>query len=213
MSEAAPWHPHDAEHQQTVDRQFELVTNEFYSGPNGPFFVLEWDVDIDTQELLKRQSTYGKAEKSKTTILNGTHLLMAIFDQVGLVEDSTRIQEYRDARNALISNTQNSWTEEDEHLFRVLDTIVRTHDSTVPLVKAAEETYQTEYWEDFPHKKGQNVEKITVLYDKTEEYENSGLLRTIRNLKQEGFNPNITLEADRIARIMISHEMEIDLED
>lgn len=214
MSELAPCHQNDDDNMNAVNRRFELITNDFFKGPEGPYFVQKWTHKINITDIIKRQPGLSSTkEGDKPTIKNGLQLILAIFDQIGIVEETDRIDEYRKARDSIISSNRADWSSEDGHLFKVLDTIVRLNDATIPLINSANEEYRTNYWQDYQHKTGQKNERLEKLYDFTEPYEDSGLLESLRLIREAGFSPDVVIEADRITRIIICEELDIEIVD
>lgn len=214
MSELAPCHQNDDDNIDAVNRRFELITNDFFKGPEGPYFVQKWTQKIDISELMKRQTRFASTrEGSKPSIQNGRQLLLAVFDQVGIVEETNRIDEYRQARFSMITAENSDWSSEDSRLFKILDAIVRLNDATLPLVNDADEEYRTTYWQDYQHKTGQNNKRLEKLYEFTEPYEDSGLLESLRLIREAGFSQDVVIEADRIARIMLCKELDIEIVD
>ena len=83
---------------------------------------------------------------------------------------------------------------------------VRTH------IQAAHTYYGETYWGDFKTRTDLNIDRLGDLYDATDHFDQSDLLKTISTLRQSALHVDVVSEADRLARILLMYEVgQIDL--
>lgn len=211
MSELASSDFDQLEHVGEINRRFEVIVDNVLDDALVPIFTEKWPSDIDIDQLLARRPlTMSEGEpsvESKIPISSGQRLLTEILRQIGTVHEKSELKSFQKVQAQLKASDENKLTTEDNHLLTYVTRLINIHDSSLEIVAAATDEYESLYWEDYSNKTGQNSELLGVLYEVTAPYEESSLLNTIQQIRERGgLSDEIVLEADRIARIIVGHQ-------
>lgn len=132
-------------------------------------------------------------------------IAMAVLEEVGLAPRSDLVDKYRlEAQELWIQSGGNIPPDQQEH-FHATTQVIRYSDLLAQRVRNAD-TYQQWLWADYSSRTGQKVERVEELFDATEPYEESSLLKAFDTLNFRMRGDTRVQDAERIARILLRSE-------
>jgi hypothetical protein len=166
-----------------------------HGGLEGPFFVIEASQKPDMERLARTAK-----ESSPQAIIT------AVLEEIGLMPTAELARERRDAGNDFFHHSGTELNPKQvQELRRILEPDTR-RELLLDLVETMDQK-QRKLWENYDARQGQNVQAVEDLYAATEPYEKSTLLATFESLYHRvSVNPQLQ-DAERIARLLIVHEL------
>jgi hypothetical protein len=166
-----------------------------HGGLEGPFFVTETARKPDMERLAK------EARESPPHAI-----IVAVLEETGLLPTADEAKERREAGNDFWKHNNKLLNDQQEQeMKRILEPDTR-RELLLDLVEAMDRK-QRSFWADYNSRQGQDVDAVEALFAATEPYEQSTLLATFDSLYHRvSVNPHLQ-DAERMARLLILHEL------
>ncbi|HSX27324.1 MAG TPA: hypothetical protein VLG25_00930 [Patescibacteria group bacterium] len=184
------------EEEHTSPPELRLIVN---NSPDGAFFVLETDRQPNISDLVE-VAVDGNAQL----------LLMMALQEVGLMGDFATIESSKQQYNYLLH--LGTMDETQRTLFQHLEKSLGHYDEANRRIHVARDFYKAEYLGG--EEKGEpDVAKLRELYARTDDFNDSSILRVFESLSEralmetdQGYRDTVNT-ADRTARLLILDEI------